>query len=448
MCIGSLRSMLLRCFAQLSSLKRWVSAWYLRLGSSVYTQVRKALRFLLCFSFLLFYSLASGISPVLAQDTPTPPPSYVNTPTPESLFKTPTTAPTKNLTCNGQPLGWGTVTPDAYWASNCALCVTPIPLGNWPTLQSTNTPVGYTPQPTQAPTITPTALSSGDSDLVHFSVEDWNYTGYLYYSGQTMEVNTPLETGIPYGARRDFKMLFMNEGLNDKWLKVKIDTTLKVGLSCGGTMRLYFNNTWDYPLELKFNDAYGTETVVVTAHSEVLIKTWVFNSGYTGDLLRSVEVKVENPNKIFPPVVEDFNFRWWYQLGCANSTYQVKNTITLLGTAEPTPTPRPYTYCEVVQQKSTQPEDNPLFGLPDIKIGWGSCVQFGGFFIPLGWINSIGEFVGGSWNVPDSWQVPGLNFCFKPVYFGTLTILNIDINLDYLASVMAGVLIIRLIMRS
>ena len=100
-------------------------------------------------------------------------------------------------------------------------------------------------------------------------------------------------------------------------------------------------------------------------------------------------------------------------------------------------------YCSSVQAEGTGTEgDEDTFQLPGINIGVADCVTVAGITVPLDWTDTL---FGTGW---EDWNLPGMQICFTPIDFGTLTLFGITIDLDLIALGMAGVVLIRLITRS
>jgi len=359
-----------------------------------------------------------SISKVSAQEI-TPTPSMTGVPGMMVTVR-PTGTAISDISCpTGMPAQWLTKTPSTLWDLYCSSCVVStlqsLPTAN-PTITRTPTKT-VTPSPTSTGTITP--LAPTVTGTPNTSVSQYMYIvpgGYNHtytYLGEEWDFDTVLETGIPYGARRDYKAFLVNNLVTSTYKGV-VDTTLHVGLSCGGTMYFYFNNRTLGNIVLLFDDEYKTDSQIIAPMTEVLIKTHVYNSGWTGDIRRYFQVDVLLPN--YPDGEhEDFNYRWWYQLGCANSSYKVSNNFK---TGEfdlaSTPTPQPaQSYCSVVEGDDA---DEDLFGFEGLEFGNKYCFDLGGWEF-----NALGLEV----NIP-LW----LHLCLQNLSFGVLTIFGVTFSID------------------
>lgn len=448
---GFLRIMRYSCLLLLSILKFSVWRLFRRLVYSVYTQMRIRLPLLLCFICLLTCSLVFGISDAYAQDpTSTDTPAATATPTNSSIYSTPTVAPTGNYQCNGeQPIGWMTVTPDAYWLMQCGFCVTPVSSTNWfgeNPFNITGTPVfGDTPTPVSTATITPTPDNLNFTDNVTSVINyataidpalpavDYygEYLDKLYYDASNGKISfwTPdIGTSVFYEV--SFKIatsgiLPARSGFGDRHVQLKITndslSLLEVDLDLDGIYEIQLTSGQSY-IDIFYE---CNHTIICNYQYTYLINAIGHGASST---YRDFSAQVSVENNFASHKYVYYNIEWWRGL-----FYFIPPT--------PTPTTVPITDCSEVdpaEDGSTGGMGNE-FTLPNISLGWGRCMSLGGWNISLTWAQAFIP------TLPDSWTVPGIEICFVPIEFGELNLFGLGVDLDLIAAVMAGVLIIRII---
>lgn len=379
--------------------------------------------------------LILGIDDVYAQtETPTDTPLPSPTPTYEKLFKTSTPKPTLNLNCPGlQPVGWGTVTPDPYWLSNCYSCITQTPLSPW--LFETSTPwpsptinqtmVTYTPFPSPTATIGP-----------HYYVGSEVYDLYVDVLANCNDGQWNCDNHIDIDSDRNiYGALYWIDELNQGPFHLAFggeDSTAYVHLIEGSANLI----TITYGCIADYNSLGGpTELCNLVAPSFPVFQA---KPGVKNGTDVSISANFGGGvNPYNPPKSAHVHFKFqliYYGLG---------PTLT------PTSTPDYHSdYCNVVDDiDSGSGGGNPFIGiLPEPEIGPGQCIEINDFTIGLDWVASVGEMVGVE--LPGQLSFPGLKICVRPLIIGNLTILDIVINLDWFITIMGGVLIIRLILRS
>jgi len=378
-------------------------------GSRLFTHLRLGRVPYSVFISLLLSWLVFGISGTAYADTPTPTPD----PGWQPLFPTNTPAPTNDYTCpEGNPGGWGDVTPDPYWALQCGQCA-----GG-----TTPTPEG-TPEPT--PDGTPTPEPDGyflvlypEADP-HFQEHAGSYAANFYYNWDSFiidcgEGNT-FEGGIAYGeTSRDYAAPFgkiptYNGGL---WA---------MAYGCGndllGSSKVSGVNCYDAVSPL-ISQAGLPEPITWTAREDHV----------------NAAINAQTNFHIFDP----------------GDTYWPKNTYIEVGfhvaaaICYGTP-PEPQsdaTYCKDVLPEGGSGED-PGMSLPTILIGGSSCTQILGWDLDLSVLNLVP-------GVDDVGTVsmPGFNLCVAPIQFGSVELFDISVDLDAIAFLAAGVAIIRILWRS
>ena len=393
------------------------------LASLRYTPVRKRRVYLLYCSCLLTYLLVLGIKPgqVYAQeDTPTPTnqPIYV-TPTPE----------VEDFTCPGtQPQGWGEVTPSAYWNLKCGQCVTPVSNYAWPTLDPD---VWGTPVPTEI---------QGVTEYEFTWLEDFN-SGVQYYP----KINYHTETaGVT--IRFAGKSFAMHSTESGQYYTNAFDTTLSLTRTTTGT---------EYSISLGFENL-TSENITVTLGSGSGIEQVITIPPETGtqELFRDTVVPPGTAivDKIVTVYVEyskgwGIDYRIWWS-GATTAAFSTADEVwdmtwyqSIMSETEPETGSG---YCATVEGEEAGGlgEDEDTFQLPGINIGVADCVTVAGITVPLDWTDTL---FGTGW---EDWILPGMQICFTPIDFGTLTLFGITIDLDLIALGMAGVVLIRLITRS
>lgn len=116
---------------------------------------------------------------------------------------------------------------------------------------------------------------------------------------------------------------------------------------------------------------------------------------------------------------------------------------------DPTPTPTATQNTGYCQYVGTDPGDVGEVELPRIEIGPvldGNCVKIGGFTVGWGWIGSFTQFMG--LTAPEDLVIPRLKICYRMIRFGKLKMLNLEMDMDILAFVVAAIAAVRLLFRS
>lgn len=362
------------------------------------------------------------------------------TPTDENLYNTPTLAPTGYYGCSGtQPSGMYTVTPDPYWSFKCDQCVTKTPYYVFPTSQfpfnTTVTPTIIPSTPTVSPTPTssfaiPSITRSNETtpqlqnQLFSFNISQlswspgskWGVSGWNNSSSGHHKIGLVLNTEIflrlqPGGYINAYNFKVINYG------QLNFTICERGGINCtsvpGGSGGVYLIPSTQFP-----------ESTLVTIYKEYEIEyDAVTNSGADWKLEFFAQSAKNEPYGY-----ENSQFLWQW------------GGLTPLGTPTPTPV---VGYCDTVVPVGGGIGDEEIFNLPIFTIGWARCVNFGGWNISVEWFNT---FFNTGWS--NDVTVPGFQICIRPLHFGNLTILGLVISLDFFASIMAGVLLLRFILRS
>ncbi|MEO5355287.1 MAG: hypothetical protein H7835_19030 [Magnetococcus sp. XQGC-1] len=112
-------------------------------------------------------------------------------------------------------------------------------------------------------------------------------------------------------------------------------------------------------------------------------------------------------------------------------------------TPSPTPSPTPtpvVSYCTTVSGLDT---DNGFSMLPNPRLGVASCTGWDEVTIdldPLNLLPGLSEYT--------ELYLPAVSICLRPIYFGNIQLFGMDIDLDIIAAVIAGVFFFRLFFRS
>lgn len=372
--------------------------------------------------FLLICWPVFGIDNVHAQD-----PTDTPTPTNEPLFRTPTAKPALNLQCSGsQPIGWGTVTPDPSWLMNCSQCVTPVAGYDWGP-----NPFDGTPVASLTPTVTPTVAVT------------YEYIGHLLDNTVILpevERFTTLSglSGQPVFARLNIR--------SNTTVTIRTKQTMSLRLSANYNMPDW-GGSYPEVLKLVINSDVLADVNVICITGCTSVDLTNDGDGTTEQILDSNPYGLYGSKTIianiewYPVLNDDFQFSL---MGAGNSgqSYATQHEWTYQSSdyfmGAPTPTPI-VSDCSTVTADGGGSGGDDNFDLPEISIGWGRCLTIGGWTIGLAWAQ---QFIP---SIPESWTVPGLQICFKPITFGSLNLFGLAVDLDLIASVMAGVLIIRII---
>lgn len=401
------------------------------------------LQFSVLFSLIL--SLVLGIRQVSAQD-PTPTPwsyggsSCDDPDTPihemceeedwEPLFKSPTPYPTDYFGCpeEGEMEGLGTVTPAVVWLMECGLCIndqTPQPTEfiepspTWDSSEPTPVPTG-----TPVPTITP---------------------GPEYYLSDVVASCTKTDPGGHYG---DWYCGTSFTAEEDVYGVITEFTD-------GGSGRE------DVDLRHALgNWSYGARLNDFSVISPVCYEK---QSGYCSGVGFSGTIKnLNHPTAKIWSAGATRSLGGWYQWGNTSSsgswTYDVKLIYYGIPPEEPEPTPiptgTPYpSVCDSIIGNDADgnwyggggPEEiEDYFKIPVPLIGIGQCMtMMPEFSIPTTALNVI---PGITFANDLAW--PGLTVCLKPITLGQLKILDMSIDLDFYGALIAGIMMLRKLLRS
>jgi hypothetical protein len=454
----------LRWLWRLSTVKRWAYQLLSQLACFVSILTKRGQRFWLFSLFLSTFWLLFANSPVYAQE-PTPTPQ-----TWQPLFSTPTPAGSKNYVCPGsQPVGWGTVTPDPTWLLFCAQCITPTPaqLQATPTQQNTPSVCGFgTPEATR-PAVTGTP-------------DPWqDFCGDCDYPDCESYYPTPDPLAPTAEPTPQVKHLYLSPARYGYWSHSYVDasgsfywpssTTFGVldKANCGGDdLTAAYYTSWQVTTTDLAGDLAGS---IGTYFGEIKFwgsgswtrgvcwdKAYSYNlDGYPNggwgraceDLGLSVQTEFNNNNVNDGSVAAKYN---WYQRSAGTVAYTQYRVCwgdeEGVYPADPTPTPDPNDFCSEVLP-NVQSED--YFGqmLPVIQTGVPWCgLSLPTITMPLDWLSNVGQLI--NIDLPEGIYIPGIEICFVPIEFGTLYILGVAVDLDWMSFIVGLVAALRIFLRS
>ena len=397
-------------FNALRSLPRWVLSRYILI-----------LTLGLSFFFLLFPLPSSPVLRASAQEPSVTPITFV------PLFPSSTPEPTKDLTCPGvQPSGYGTLTPDPYWLLNCSPCLTnvphstasPFPVSTFMIPLTQTAQAGITPTITATQTVTaiPTSavgLSCATSAGGTCSQINSNTVGgtFNHVSNGTSKASylgiNPVPSGTPLYVRFSMiNMIYDNYYIQRNWSGY-------ISYSNTGPATLEINPN-NIPLLVGHNSLllYNKQYVINPSNASLGTTYYVYltHSGiqgtYTQDVTYTVYVSTDGFYSDATP------------------------------TPTPTVTPTPSGYCSSIVGTDALGIDSE-FALPVPVLGAKTCpVNYGGNDVPL-----FGLF-----GLPDV-HIPSIQVCFQDITFGILKYYGMDIDVDYLAYILAAAVIVSMFTR-
>lgn len=107
---------------------------------------------------------------------------------------------------------------------------------------------------------------------------------------------------------------------------------------------------------------------------------------------------------------------------------------------EPTPMPGP-SYCDAVDDGGGGGDLESW--LPQILVAQGSCMEISGWTLDV----SVLNLIPGIDDLEDV-TLPGFQLCVNPIQFGNVHLFGVTVDLDVIAFAMAGLVIIRILLRS
>lgn len=409
---------------------------------------------LLSFIFLFIFLQVFGISPVHAEgETPTPTPPDTN------LFNTSTPAPPVNYACpNGQPQGMFTITPNAYWLDKCQFCITPTLSAFW----ATNTPAPWeTPAPTgtpSAPTATPTRTPypftiTTDMDTVYnVSYPPTNpKTNYNIFDN--ILVPNSWSGSSRHGYYDENIALYSSSGTSDYIIYYEI--TYSVAWPSSGYAEFAVLEIYPYGVK---QISFMPDSTINPGQTFNLVNStnsfYVVNNN-NGAISRSGKIAFNLVVRNAQDASADALIKWIaYDSGNDGAGRSQSTTIKFIrggfvNNPLPTATPTPAGYCNVVESEGTgQINDQNIFSLPTISIGWARCVGLGGFDVPLSWIGGLFPEMWSTMGWPDNLSIPSAQLCFVPLHLGILNLFGLSIDMDIIAFAIGAIALIRIITRS
>lgn len=362
--------------------------------------------------FSVIFLVISGSSVARAQATATP--------TAEPIFKTATPHPTGFYDCpdEGLMVGYGTVTPAVSWLNSCSFCLSTQVAGDYtatpmPTLEGT--------PGTPAPTYTPTATATPEGGVFVPGVQDIELDGVSCDPAWTCITNSP------------YHEIYANEG------------TWQVHIT-GRSARDWFN--------APENVSSSTWVKVQVYYSMAWRDVWTGYATTTGYFSQTVNVPLTTSNPasgqvrvyvyMTAPAVDKWswvNIDWAEGLGV--------NAVVGPNPPAPTPTATPEnnSACASIQGEGVSGDSlnaEDIFTIPVPSLHEAECiVLMPEFSIPTTIINLIPGV-----NFENDIYFPGASLCVRAMTIGILTILGMNIDLDFYAVIVGSMMILRKVLRS
>jgi hypothetical protein len=319
----------------------------------------------------------------------------------------------------------------------CQNCVTPIATGTGipgtpvstfmvPLTQTAQALVTPSSTPTASPTVTPTQSAcvpitcgnilngSGtctqlDTCTIRANIE-WSTSYRPYSSGSitALPVSGIFTSGQPMYIRYD-------------------EYTLQIANNYSASKAIDY---W-YSIFPGFNHTQGLDDYFVSAFSTAFVQVprldYIF---YTGGQQQNGLTASIYANRWATTSVN-------FTLSAVDMPIYISSLPFPSGTPTPSPIPTSLSYCSTVLPDSGGDDISGEFQLPVPMLGAIHCpVNFPGLTIPL--YNVL--------NLPD-FQIPHVKICFQEVTFGSLRYFGVDIELDYIAYVLAVALVISMFVR-
>lgn len=316
-------------------------------------------------------------------------------------------------------MGWGEVTPDAYWYMQCGQCLaghvdaTMTPWGSM-TPEITGTPGTLTPEVSETPSATqPTATAT---------LEEPFY--WVRYMGQFPKTWVGDAVWSEYYAASAYEPVG----------RIIIATNQEIGgilyYKFGSTAFFFHDHTtlgdWNgICLGESGHDDLCTEVVPDWVYGSYGPYKWG-SSDVTGDGVITFETN--QCGTCSTTVTVDFYYVYWSEDVPPPTPTPGVPTATPTGTAYPG-------YCGEVQEG-----------------GGSGGFSMEGVELPVPMVGEAACYGIGDWDLPDLGETelyfPGMQLCFVPFQIGDLQILNMVIDVDWMITVMAGIWVLRMILRS
>jgi len=321
----------------------------------------------------------------------------------EPLHKTPTPGPTNNYECpNTTPIGYGVVTPDIQWSINCEHCL--IELTPQPTL-----PGGT---PTVGPTSSPTPTNYPDHVTLSHDLPGMN--PIIYYPPFPVDFESYWDG---YSIRGADLYTYQHCGPGNEVCYQDQGFYFKTHCEWGWS-------DW-YPKQSTAQILYISDSVLLGgAYTDCGFGT----SGYC-------EADTEGYFSAEQLVVGRLRFvvAWTEPQIATHIGCHIEVSMTPFEEPEPTPV---NSYCSTVPDGSGSNEEFGV-GLPIIRVGPTTCAGIGSFELDLTSVPMLGEWLG-------IISFPGFEVCVAPLTFGTMEFLGMSFDLDFIAIIMAAVMLYRM----
>ena len=391
--------------------------------------------FFLCSFWLALFLLVSGTNSVSAQ-TPEPTPSTeptiqptatwcgipcalpaTQTTTWEPLLQTETPEAEINMECPDYlPENYLTKTPNPYWEAQCGHCATNVKSEGGGGIDNSN----WAPEYQIEELGNLNGYKIGLTGNLHSQAYNWPGGFSLLYFNHTSGSIPYKVIGTVYTGH--------NEGHSETSIRVNGGDMARTGsLSTSG--RCFALQIWGntnnvsvcnlvYPsASTSFLISSTPRAANNTLHSQFLL-LGRYNSGGTGfvDSMQAIVIIPED---------QDFDIE---------------------DTNAPPPDYGSGGYCASIQgYEDLTIQDNGEIGisLPNIQVGQASCMSFGGQILDLTVLNLIPGI-----NDIQAVQIPQIQICARPISFGTLNLIGVQLDMDIFAFVLAMTGIIRMLFRS
>lgn len=411
------------------------------------------------FMLLAIFSPILGINEVYAQES-------TNTPTWQPLFPTGTPRPTINSNCpDGQPSGWGTVTPSFNWLANCSQCIQRA-TADWSDFEATPFPQPYI---SHLGNCTLEELDDGCQIITHGAGLACQCVGQLTPTPNG-SLPTPNMTATNQASHYYVKINPINQRLgtnatyyDGNW----IESSTFYGDTCypdinharfmrvSGYANYYepgsWNNTWwgigasdysQYP-GINYYDKYScSDNLDVSGNGcDTLVNNYgyvwnqTFSGGYGQPLDQTFTITF-NTWKAEPDGYADWHYIGWLCYG-NNESAPIQPIPTIDTDSD---------YCNEVEAKPVYEADEVGLELPTPAYGQGQCVVIG-FNIGTAWLENLFPNLF-QFNVPDSLGVPDFQVCLRPMTLGDVNIFGLLIDVDYLLLAASLIMVVRWLFRS
>lgn len=359
----------------------------------------------------------------------TPVPTDTPTPTYQPLFPTGTPQPTRSYDCpEGLPAGWGTATPQGWWSMSCMRCL--MALTPTATLEATWTPVPLPTNTPGGPTSTPVPTESPYDEvwiLPYEYVEEFPHPSSPAIVARTFSIEFPAEAI----GQRVLGLLFRVETQGTDLEFAGHDTGPR-NIIGGGAGPFASGSYAYYP---SGHDNSGLYVVIpdwlaLLTYAPGAFPTLDEYNGFIASLGRNHSTGGIGVISEFDGSL-DMTLRYWFA-GVGTGIFELQGVI-FQGEPFEIVISNPDFCAEVNDGQLDTGVADIGIELPAIMVGAPRCYGFGGLETSIG-----------SWEV----NIPPLQLCMKPVQFGQFDLFGLVISIDGLLSTMAGILLVRWVLRS